>query len=64
MLMNKKKCNPLEQNESTIKYTNQLSETMPTARCDRRMKQAYARTNLPSKYALGEKVYVHLHGKG
>lgn len=28
------------------------------------MKQAYARTNPSSKYAVGEKVYVRLHGKG
>lgn len=35
-----------------------------TARCDRRMKQVYARTNPPSKYAVGEKVYVRLRGKG
>ena len=35
-----------------------------TARCDRRMKQVYAKTNPPSKYAVGEKVYVRLRGKG
>ena len=35
-----------------------------TARCDRRMKQVYARTNPPSKYAVGKKVYVRFRGKG
>ena len=35
-----------------------------TARCDRRMKQVYARINPPSKYAVGKKVYVRFRGKG
>ena len=35
-----------------------------TARFNNRMVKAYARSNPPSKYAVGEKVYVRLPGKG
>lgn len=61
----KKNC--LRQIESADKNTYQFFRKdahTATARCDRRMKQVYARTNPPSKYAVGEKVYVRLRGKG
>lgn len=67
LLKNKIKCNPSyadrKRRQKHVSVVKKDAHTA-TARCDRRMKQAYARTNLPSKYAVGEKVYVRLRGKG
>ena len=67
LLKNNRKCNPSyadrKRRQKHISFVRKDAHTV-TARCDRRMKQAYARTNPPSKYVVGEKVYVRFRDKG
>ena len=67
LLKNKRKCNPSyadrKRQQKHISVVRKDAHTV-TARCDRRMKPAYARTSPPSKYSIGEKVYERLRDKG
>ena len=62
-----KQCNPSEKDRKLRKMYGipvRKSAHKATTKLNKRIIKNYGRANPPSKYAIGEKVYVRLTGKG